>query len=71
MFVREQKQTGRTETQSFKIQKSKPILAEIDRVRARHYQLTDEELDFVLNYDIKYRLGLTSDAESEAEGDGE
>src|SRR6266478_3101325 len=56
MLVREQKQTGRTETQSFKIQKSKPILDEIDRVLARHYELTDEELDIVLNYDIKYRL---------------
>jgi hypothetical protein len=57
MLVREQKQTGTTETQSFKIQKSKPILDEIDRVLARHYGFTAEELDFILNYDIKYRLG--------------
>jgi hypothetical protein len=33
-----------------------------DRVLAQHYGFTDEELDFILNYDIKYRLGL--DAES-------
>ena len=65
MMVREQKQTGTTETQSFKIQKSKPILDEIDRVLARHYGFTAEELDFILNYDIKYRLGR--DPESDAE----
>ncbi len=29
----------------------------IDRVLARHYGFTDEELDFIINYDIKYRLG--------------
>jgi hypothetical protein len=26
-------------------------------VLARHYGFTAEELDFILNYDIKYRLG--------------
>ena len=44
---------------------SKPILDEIDRVLARHYGFTAEELDFILNYDIKYRLGR--DIESDAE----
>ena len=37
--------------------KSKPIIDEIDRVLAQHYGFTDEELDFIVNYDIKYRLG--------------
>jgi hypothetical protein len=37
--------------------KSKPILDEIDRELARHYGFAAEELDFILNYDIKYRLG--------------
>ena len=60
MKVRKQKSTGRTETQSFKIQKSKPIIDKIDRVLAAHYGFTAEELDFILNYDIKYRLGLGS-----------
>jgi hypothetical protein len=32
-------------------------LDEIDTVLAKHYGFTAEELDFVLNYDIKYRLG--------------
>ena len=58
MQVRIQKQTGRTETQSFKIQKSKHIIDQIDRVLAEHYGFTDEELDFIINYDIKYRMGL-------------
>jgi len=25
---------------------------------AEHYGFTDEELDFIINYDIKYRMGL-------------
>ena len=57
MLVRQQKQTGKTETQSFEIRKSKPIVDKIDRVLAKHYGFTDEELDFIINYDIKYRKG--------------
>jgi hypothetical protein len=56
-LVRLQKQTGQTETQSFKIQQSKPIIDEIDRILAEHYGFTEEELDFIINYDIKYRMG--------------
>jgi len=37
--------------------KSKTIIDEIDRVLAQHYGFTDEELDFVINYDVKYRMG--------------
>jgi hypothetical protein len=29
-------------------------------VLARHYGFTDEELEFIINYDIKYRMGKTS-----------
>ena len=36
---------------------SKPIIDEIDRALAAHYGFTDEELDFIINYDIKYRMG--------------
>ena len=61
MLVRRQQQTGRTETQSFKIQKSKPIIDQIDRVLAQHYGFAGDELDFIINYDIKYRMGLGSD----------
>jgi hypothetical protein len=50
---------------SFRVNQSKSILDEIDRMLARHYGFTAEELDFILNYDIKYRLGR--DIESDAE----
>jgi hypothetical protein len=41
----------------YKVSASKPIIDEIDRVLAHHYGFTDEELDFIINYDIKYRMG--------------
>ncbi len=46
---------------------SKPIIDEIDHVLAQHYGFTDEELDFIINYDIKYRMGdeLFHDGEEE------
>lgn len=65
MLVRVQKQTGTTETQSFQIKKSKPIIDEIDKVLAEHYGFTQEELDFIINYDIKYRMGKELDNEDE------
>ncbi|HSW62118.1 MAG TPA: DNA methyltransferase [Dissulfurispiraceae bacterium] len=42
---------------------SKPIIDEIDCVLAKHYGFTDEELDFIINYDIKYRMGRVSEDE--------
>ncbi len=45
--------------------RSKPIIDEIDRVLARHYGFTDEELDFIINYDIKYRMGQGADTGEE------
>ena len=36
---------------------SKATIDEMDRVLARYYGLTDDELDFIINYDIKYRMG--------------
>ncbi|MBM4341613.1 MAG: hypothetical protein FJ110_18965 [Deltaproteobacteria bacterium] len=47
-----------------KVQNFKPLIDEIDRALAKHYGFTDEELDFIINYDIKYRMG-TSDSEDE------
>ena len=37
---------------------SKHIINEIDAVLAQHYGFTDEDLDFIVNYDIKYRMGI-------------
>jgi hypothetical protein len=39
---------------------SKPISDKIDRTLGEHYGFTPEELDFIINYDIKYRLGRDS-----------
>jgi hypothetical protein len=44
---------------------SKPIIDEIDTVLAGHYRFTAEELDFILNYDIKYRLGRDTGSDAE------
>lgn len=43
----------------------KPILDEIDAELAEHYGFSEEELDFIVNYDLKYRLGR-GDEEEEA-----
>lgn len=50
-------QTGRIIYEEFYPRISKSIIDEIDRVLANHYGFTDEELDFIINYDIKYRIG--------------
>jgi hypothetical protein len=42
---------------------SKDIIDEIDVILAKHYGFTDEELDFIINYDIKYRMGGADDDE--------
>ena len=49
------KDTGELTIQCIFPGKSKTIIDEIDRVLAQHYRFTDEELDFVINYDVKYR----------------
>ncbi|MCI0619033.1 SAM-dependent methyltransferase, partial [bacterium] len=49
--------------QTFDYSLSKPIIDEIDQVLAKHYGFTEEELDFIINYDIKYRMGKELDAE--------
>ena len=37
--------------------KSKPIIDEIDKILAKHYGFSAEELDYIINYDYKYRMG--------------
>ena len=39
------------------------LFAEIDKILAQHYGFTAAELDFIINHDIKYRMG--KDAEEE------
>jgi hypothetical protein len=47
--------------QHFYIKYSKSIIDQIDAALAQHYGFTDEELDYIINYDIKYRMGLNND----------
>lgn len=54
-----------TEFDSFYPQKSKHIIDEIDKVLGEHYGFTEEELDFIINYDIKYRMGSELETEEE------
>jgi hypothetical protein len=48
---------------SVDVSKAKPAIDRIDEILASHYGFTDEELDFIVNYDIKYRLGAEADEE--------
>ena len=52
--------TGRVVYDEYYPRHSKAIIDEIDRALARHYGFTAEELDYLINYDIKYRMGQES-----------
>jgi len=59
------KKTGKVIYDEFYPKLSKSIIDEIDKVLARHYDFTDEELDFIINYDIKYRMGSELEEDEE------
>jgi hypothetical protein len=40
-------------------------------VLAQHYGFTDEELDFIINYDIKYRMGRDAGSTDDEAGERE
>ena len=42
--------------EEYQMRFSKNILDEVDRVLAQYYSFTHDELDFIINYDIKYRI---------------
>ena len=46
---------------AFNYQALRPILEEIDQVVARHYGFTEEQADFILSYDAKYRMGQSGE----------
>jgi hypothetical protein len=50
--------------------RARAVIVATDRLLAHHYGFNDEELDFVLSYDLKYRLGrserLTADPSDDA-----
>ncbi len=43
------------------------ISGESVRPLAGHYGLSDEELDFIINYDVKYRMGASAGEEGDSE----
>ncbi|MEI7847449.1 MAG: DNA methyltransferase [Chloroflexota bacterium] len=55
--VRNRKDGTTVQEVNYQVRPSKPIIDEIDRALAHHYGLTAEELDFIINFDVKYRLG--------------
>ena len=59
------KATGRIEYDEFNPRTCLSTIRKIDRVLAQHYGFTEVELDFIINYDIKYRMGRNSGEESE------
>lgn len=51
------KTKGTIEQKQFVVSKSKSIIDEIDKVLAQHYKFNADELEFIINYDIKNRMG--------------
>ncbi|HQQ95754.1 MAG TPA: Eco57I restriction-modification methylase domain-containing protein [Cyclobacteriaceae bacterium] len=56
---------GAITVQYFNFRLSKRILDEIDSTLADHYDFSKEELDFLINYDVKYRLGKELEEEED------
>lgn len=56
-LVNKHKTYGTIEIESFRPRMSKGIIDRINAILAEHYHFNDEELDFIINYDIKYRMG--------------
>ena len=44
---------------------AKPIIDNIDMVLAKYFGFTAEEIDYIINYDIKYRMGQESEGGDE------
>ncbi len=65
LLITNSKTRGTIESYIFYKKKSKPIIDEIDTILAEHYNFTKEELDFIINYDIKYRISKELDEDRE------
>ena len=56
---------GKLLIQTFQPRLSKSLLDEIDRAMSAYYHFNDEELDFIINHDIKYRMGQSADEDED------
>ena len=54
-------QTGDVRFQQFFPNKSKQIIDRIDYLLGIHFGFTSNQLDFIINYDIKNRMGKEMD----------
>ena len=50
--------TGALSYDQYRPAKAKREVDAIDTLLAQHYGFTEEELDYIINYDIKYRMGI-------------
>lgn len=57
MNIMHYKKHGTLNVQSFKPRASKPILDKIDTLLSEYYGFSNEELDFIINYDLIFRMG--------------
>jgi hypothetical protein len=57
------KQGHTIEYDEMKAMLSKDAIDKIDIALGKCYGLTDDELDFIINYDIKYRMGQEAEEE--------
>jgi len=55
------KSTGFVNYQEYTPKKSKYLIDIIDTIFAIDYKMNECELDFIINYDIKYRMGDSID----------
>ena len=61
--VRIYKQKDTQEKQHFKIKLSKSIIDNIDKCLSKIYNFNEEEFDYIINYDFKYRMGADQEEE--------
>jgi hypothetical protein len=59
------KTKGSVIQKQYLVNKSKDIIDEIDKTLAKHYDFSGDELEFIINYDIKNRMGKELDNEEE------
>jgi hypothetical protein len=60
--VKKQRKDG-VQYQEFNPSESKPLMDKIDVALADHFGLSSDDLDYVLNYDVRFRLGADDDQE--------
>jgi len=65
--IQHYKTTGYREQLIFSPSKAKHIIDEVDSMLSKHYNFTNDELDYILNYDVKWRKGITGNIEGEVD----